>query len=87
MQAQEQEQLQVQAWPIVVIPMEVLLLLDNVVKDVFKDKSFDYLINNKDKYDKYDVVYQLQNLIHLNECKYYKICFLFINIYIYQFLT
>ncbi len=47
----------------------VLLLVVNDAKDVIKKKSFDYLIKPKDKYDKCAVVYQLQNLIHLNECK------------------
>jgi hypothetical protein len=52
--------------------LEVLLVV-NDDRVVIEDKSFDYLIKLKDKYGKYAVVYQLQNLIHLNECK-YKTC-------------
>jgi hypothetical protein len=48
--------------------VEVLLPV-NDVKHAIKKKSFDYLIKLKDKYDKYAIAYQLQNLTQSNECK------------------
>jgi hypothetical protein len=62
------EELQVDRMLQMVAHLEVLLAA-NDVKDVINDKSFDCLIKLKDKYGKYAIACQLQNLIHLNECK------------------
>jgi hypothetical protein len=50
-----------------VVVHSAVLLVDKDVKDAIEKRLFDYLINLKDKCDKCDIVFQLQNLIHLNE--------------------